>query len=214
MKLTSRHPIFIPALMMAGILAIASILLITAPAFQALTSKSPVVGKTVTTGTASIGGPFTLVASNGQTVTDQSYHSKWLLIYFGYTFCPDACPTALNNISVALGKLGSDAKNLQPAFITVDPQRDTRAVMADYLKSFDSRIVGLTGTQKQVDSVVKEYRVYAALEKSTTGGDDYLVSHSAYLYLMDPHGKFVNVIPGNEDGETITAWLRKEMARS
>ena len=164
-------------------------------------------------GTAAIGGPFTLLDTSGTTVTDRSYSGKWLLIFFGYTFCPDACPTALSNISVALDKLGSDAGKLQAVFITVDPQRDTREVMADYLKSFDSRIVGLTGSPDQIEHVVKEYRVYAAREKSETTGGDYLVSHSAYIYLMNPQGQFVNVIAGNELGEEIAARLRKEMAR-
>ena len=162
-------------------------------------------------GTATIGGPFTLVATSGQNVSEYSYRGKWVLIYFGYTYCPDACPTALNNISVALEKLGLDARNLQPIFVTVDPQRDTRAAMADYLKSFDSRIIGLTGTQDQIDRTVKEFRVYASREKPDDGGDSYLVSHTSYIYLMDPQGDFVNVIQGGATGEEIAAWLRKEM---
>jgi protein SCO1/2 len=165
-------------------------------------------------GTASIGGPFTLVSSNGQNVSERSYRGKWVLIYFGYTYCPDACPTTLNNISVALDKLGSDARDLQPLFVTVDPQRDTRAAMADYLKSFDSRIIGLTGTQDQIDRTVKEFRVYASLEKSDDGGDSYLVSHTSYIYLMDPQGDFVNVIQGGATGDEIAAWLRKEMGHA
>jgi protein SCO1 len=167
--------------------------------------------RVATSGTAAIGGPFKLVSTNGENVTDQSSRGKWLLIFFGYTNCPDACPTALNDISVALEKLGADASKLQPLFITVDPQRDTREVMSDYLKYFDSRIVGLTGSEEQIDSVAKEYGVYVAREKSATSGDDYLVSHSAYLYLMGPQGKFVNVIQGSEGGEAIAAWLRKQM---
>ena len=170
--------------------------------------------RVVSSGTAAIGGPFQLVSTNGHNVTDQSYRGKWLLIFFGYTNCPDACPTALNDISVALEKLGSDAAKLQPLFITVDPARDTREVMSDYLKSFDSRIVGLTGSEEQVDGVVKEYRVYVSRQKPEASGDDYLVSHSAYLYLMDPHGQFVNVIQGSEDGEAIAAWFRKQMNNS
>ena len=165
-------------------------------------------------GIASIGGPFSLVSSSGQNVSDRSYRGKWVLIYFGYTYCPDACPTALNNISVALEKLGSDSRDLQPLFVTVDPQRDTRAAMADYLKSFDSRIIGLTGTQDQIDRTVKEFRVYASREKSDDGGDRYLVSHTSYIYLMDPQGSFVNVIQGGATGDEIAAWLRKEMGRA
>ena len=209
MKLTSKVLILVLALVAAGSLATVGVLLITN--LGPFSSGSATVSKTVTTGTAAIGGPFTLVSSSSGNVTDQSYSGKWLLIFFGYTFCPDACPTALNNISVALEKLGSDASRLQPLFITVDPQRDTREVMNEYLKSFDSRIVGLTGTQAQIDSVVKEYRVYVAAQKSETSGNDYLVSHSAYIYLMNAQGKFVNVIQGSEDGEAIAAWVRKEM---
>jgi protein SCO1 len=159
-----------------------------------------------TSGRAAIGGPFTLVATDGKTVTDQTYRGKWLLIYFGYTFCPDACPTALSNMSVALEKLGSDANKLQAVFITVDPQRDIGEVMADYLKSFDSRIVGLTGSQAQIDSVVKEYRMYVAQQR--TGGVDYLVDHSAYFYLMNPEGAFVSVLGGELSGEEIVDQLR------
>src|SRR6516164_7263789 len=162
-------------------------------------------------GTATIGGPYTLVATSGQNVSDRAYQGKWVLIYFGYTYCPDACPTALNNISVALENLGARARNLQPFFVTVDPQRDTREAMANYLKSFDSRIIGLTGTQDQIDRTVKEFRVFALREKSDDGGNTYLVSHTSYIYLMDPQGSFVNVIQGGATGDEIAAWLRKEM---
>jgi protein SCO1/2 len=159
-----------------------------------------------------IGGPFTLVATDGKTVTDQTYRGKWMLVYFGYTFCPDACPTALNNISVALTKLRADANRIQPLFITVDPKRDTPAVMADYLKSFDPRIVGLTGSQAQTDNAAKAYRVYVAPQKSA--GEDYLVDHSAYLYLMSPQGKFVNVIAGDVPGDQMANTLRTMMAHA
>jgi len=160
-------------------------------------------------------GPFTLVATNGEDVSDQAYRGKWLLIFFGYTYCPDACPTALNNISVALEKLGSDAAKLQPLFVTVDPHRDTRELMRDYLQSFDSRIIGLTGTPDQIDGVLKEYRVYVARQESSEAdGNDYLISHSAYIYLMDPDGKFVNVIQSGEAGDDIAAWLRQEMSNA
>ncbi len=170
--------------------------------------------KVITSGTAAIGGPFTLVATNGGDVRDETYRGKWLLIFFGYTSCPDACPTALNNISAALEKLGSDAAKLQPLFVTVDPHRDTRELMREYLQSFDTRIVGLTGTRDQIDRVLKEYRVYVAQQKTEADDNEYLVSHSAYIYLVDPNGKFVNVIQGGEAGDDIAAWLRKEMGNS
>jgi protein SCO1/2 len=170
--------------------------------------------KVMTSGRASIGGPFTLVTTNGQSVNDQTYRGKWVLIYFGYTYCPDACPTALNNISVALEKLGASASNLQPIFVTVDPQRDTREVMTEYLKSFDSRILGLTGTKEQIDNVTKEFHLYVSREKSDSDGDSYLVSHSSYIYLMDAHGTFANVIQGAATGDEIVSWVRKEMAHA
>jgi protein SCO1/2 len=162
-----------------------------------------------TESSAAIGGPFTLVDTAGKTVTDQTYRGKWLLIYFGYTFCPDACPTALSNMGVALEKLGSTATSVQPLFITVDPNRDTVQVMADYLKSFDPRIVGLTGTQAQIDTVAKAYRVYVATQNAKGG---YLVDHSAYLYLMDPQGGFVSVISGSASGDEMAEQVRKAIS--
>jgi protein SCO1/2 len=165
-------------------------------------------------GTATIGGPFTLVATNGQNVNDQTYRGKWVLIYFGYTYCPDACPTALNNISVALEKLGQEAGKLQPLFVTVDPQRDTREIMSDYLKSFDSRIRGLTGTKDEIDKVIKEFHLFVAAEKSESDGNNYYVSHSSFIYLMDPRGSFVNVLHGDAVGDEIAIWLRKEMGQA
>ena len=156
-----------------------------------------------------IGGPYTLVDASGKTVTDRSYGGRWLLIYFGYTFCPDACPIALTKMSEALKKLGPEADGLQALFITVDPKRDTASVMAEYLKSFDPRIVGLSGTQAQISSVVKEYRVYVSI--SNTSGNDYPVDHSAYFYVMDPRGRFVNVIDPDVSGDEIANRLLKAM---
>jgi protein SCO1/2 len=113
-------------------------------------------------------------------------------------------------MSAALEKLGSKASEIQPLFITVDPKRDTVQVMAEYLKSFDPRIIGLTGSQEQTDSVVKAYRVYVAPQKNE--GDDYLVDHTAYLYLMNPQGKFVNVVGGDLAGDQMANKLRNMMA--
>ncbi|MEH2506689.1 protein SCO1/2 [Bradyrhizobium sp. AZCC 1578] len=211
MKLTSRPIILVPSLVAAAGIAVAGVWFGTSIP-RTPTSQPAIVGKAIRTGTPAIGGPFTLVSTNGERVTDQTFHGKWLLIFFGYTSCPDVCPTALANVSAALEKFSPS--RLQPLFITVDPQRDTREVMANYLKSFDARIVGLTGTQAQIDQVTKEYRVYVALDKSEESGDDYPVSHSGYLYLMDPKGTFVNVIEGKEDGDAIAAWLRKQMISS
>ena len=159
-----------------------------------------------------IGGPFTLIDTNSKTVTDQTYRGKWMLIYFGYTNCPDACPLALHNISVALEKLGPKASVIQPLFITVDPNRDTPQAMADYLKNFDPRIAGLTGSPAQTDVVAKAYHVYVAPQKSD--GNDYLIAHSAYIYLMDPQGNFVNIIDGSVPGNQMAAKLHQMMVQS
>jgi len=169
--------------------------------------------KTISAGTASIGGPFTLTAADGSTVSDRTYRGKWQIIFFGYTNCPDACPLALSKLSVALEKLGPDASKLQALFITIDPERDTQQALSDYLKSFDSRIVGLTGSKAQIDYVAKEFRVYVAPQKSSDS-KDYVVDHSAYFYLMDPRGDFVNVLAPDLSGEAIADRLRKEMSLS
>ncbi len=162
--------------------------------------------------TGAMGGPFTLTASDGRTVTDQTYRGKWLLIYFGYTSCPDACPTALNNMGVALDRLGPEAAALQPLFITVDPKRDTREALAEYFKSFDPDIVALTGTEEQIAAVVKEYHVYVSAHPGN--GSDYLIDHSSFFYLINPDGKFVNVLPGDLSGDDIAARLRDLMKHS
>src|ERR1700746_1973013 len=123
--------------------------------------------------TVTIGGPFSLTAPDGTTVTDQTYRGKWLLVYFGYTFCPSSCPTTLLEIAAALGKLGPDAAKVQPIFITIDPKRDTADVLAKYTQSFDPRIVGLTGTPAQIAAVAHEYGAYYVAHKTDEGANDY-----------------------------------------
>src|SRR5262249_43170764 len=140
------------ALMVIATAGLAALMLI--PASVPQITKSMTGAMSIAGG---IGGPFTLTAADGRTITHQTYRRKWQLIYFGYTSCPDACPTALNNMGIALERLGSDAVAVQPIFITVDPKRDTREALADYLKSFDPRIVALNGTEDQIAAVVKEY---------------------------------------------------------
>jgi protein SCO1/2 len=140
-----------------------------------------------------IGGPFTLVDQNGQTVTDADFRGKWLLVYFGYTHCPDACPTALGDMAAALGDLDSAKRDkIRVLFISVDPERDTSAVMKDYVAAFDSpNIVGLTGTKEQVGAVEAVYRVRA--QRYGQKGGDYTMSHTSTIHIMDPAGRFVAV---------------------
>ena len=189
------------------VLAIAAVLLVIGGGIFAAALLANRPSAEIATSSPSIGGPFTLVSTDGRTVTDQTYRGKWLLVYFGYTFCPDACPMALTNMGVALDKLGPDAAKLQPVFITVDPKRDTRQALAEYMKSFDPRIAALTGSEEQTAAAAKAYRVYYSVQK--TGGDDYLVDHSAYIYLMSPAGKFAKVLAGNLSGDQMAEQLRR-----
>ena len=153
-----------------------------------------------------IGGPFTLSTPDGTTVTDQTYRGKWLLVYFGYTFCPNSCPTMLLDIATALEELGPDAAKVQPLFITVDPQRDTPQVMQQYTRSFDPRIIGLIGTSEQIAVTAQAYGAYYV--RHGPGSNEYVIDHSTYLYLMDPEGKFVRAFRDDTSGECIANLLR------
>lgn len=152
------------------------------------------------TGGPSIGGPFTLVNDNGKTVTDRDFRGKYMLVYFGYTYCPDVCPTTLNSIAQAMGRLGAKANQVQPIFITVDPQRDTPAVMKQYVSAFSPSLIGLTGTPAQIAAVAKEYRVYYAKHVTGPGPNDYSMDHSSIIYLMGPDGKFIAPIAASGSG--------------
>jgi protein SCO1/2 len=198
-----RRPIFshLGRAMPFGI-AVATVLVLSQPLVRG--ANSPVT----------IGGPFTLTSPDGTTVTDQTYRGKWLLVYFGFTSCPDSCPTALLEIAAALEELGPDADKLQPLFITVDPQRDSSAVMGNYTRSFDPRIVGLTGTPQQIAAVAQEYGVYYAPHKSGPDAKNDLMDHSTYLYLMDPEGKFARGFDANTPGDRIAEAVRGAMAKA
>lgn len=137
-----------------------------------------------------IGGPFKLIDQNGAARTDQDFRGKFLLVFFGYTYCPDVCPTTLAVMKSALEMLGSRADNVVPLFITVDPKRDTPEKLKAYLSSFGPRFVGLTGGDKAIAAVAKEYRVYYQTRPPENGGD-YTVDHSGVVYLMDESGRFV-----------------------
>jgi protein SCO1/2 len=135
---------------------------------------------------------FALTAPDGAAVTQQSYRGKWLVIYFGYTFCPDICPTTMMEIAGALKALGPRANAVQAIFITVDPQRDTPKVLNEYLKSFDPRLIGLTGTPAQIAAAAKAFHVF--YERNDTGDGSYLYDHSSFIYLVNPDGKFAKAI--------------------
>ena len=154
-----------------------------------------------------IGGPFALVDGDGRPVTEASFAGEPTLVFFGYTHCPDVCPTTLDAISQTLTALGP-GKRVRALFVTLDPERDTPAVMKDYLSSFDPRIVGLTGSQAAVDKIAHEYRVYA--KKVPTGDGGYSVDHTGVVYLMDGRGNFVESFnPDLEDPKKAAEALSK-----
>jgi protein SCO1/2 len=166
-------------------------------------------------GGASIGGPFALTDGSGKAVTDKEYRGRFLLVYFGYTFCPDVCPTTLNDVAQAMEKLGPRAANLQVLFITVDPKRDTPPVIQQYAAAFSPKFIGLTGTPEQIKTVAREYRVYYAEHRTGPGQNDYAMDHSSILYLMGPDGAFIAPIPADAGPDAVAGDLAKHLpARS
>ncbi len=163
------------------------------------------------TNALSIGGPFTLEDGNAKPVTDRDFRGRYMLVYFGYTFCPDVCPTTLNAIADAMDRLGPAADRIQPVFITVDPKRDTPAAMKAYVAAFGPRIEGLTGTPEQIAAVAKAYRVYYAEHRTGPGPGDYAMDHSSVLYLMGPDGSFVAPLRADATGQEMAASLKKLM---
>ncbi len=138
------------------------------------------------------GGPFALTDQNGRVVTDADLRGRWTLLYFGYTHCPDACPTALNAIAEALDRLGSKRAKIAALFVTLDPERDTAAVLKDYTGAFRAGIVGLTGTPAQIAKVAGEYRI--SYEKHPLPEeDDYSIDHTSVIFLLDPQGRTVSM---------------------
>ena len=181
---------------------------------------------------ALFGGPFELQDHKGQTRRDSDWEGQFKLIFFGYANCPIICPTTLQDVSAALDILGDDAKEIQPLFITIDPERDTAEVLDNYLSSFHSSIIGLTGSEAQISSVAKSYRVqrhkillsetdHAAQPNHKAGhngahsGDElnYEASHSTLTYLMDRNGKFLTLFPYDTSSEIIAKRLRGYLNR-
>ena len=163
--------------------------------------------------TPHIGGPFDLVNQDGKTVTQEDFAGKFLLVYFGYTYCPDMCPTGLQSMSRALDILKDEAKQIQPLFITIDPSRDTPAKMKEYVASFNPQIVGLTGEADEIDKVAKEYQVYYKRGENVDG-KDYVMDHSSLIYLMAPDGSFIATYPEEVDPATLVDALKMAMAPS
>jgi protein SCO1 len=155
---------------------------------------------------------FALTGPDGSAITQQTYRGKWLVIYFGYTFCPDICPTTMMELAQAIQALGPRAAGVQAVFISVDPQRDKPDLLADYLKAFDPRFVGLTGSSAQISAAAKSFNVF--YERHDRDDANYTYDHSSYLYLVDPGGQLVEALGSDRGSEQIAAALLSLMSRN
>lgn len=186
---------------------LATLIILGSGAFLVLEMHNNARGFAGTVLGSAIGGPFRLVDQDGKTVTNTTLEGKWLLVYFGYTHCPDACPTALNNIALALHDLGKKSDEVRPVFITIDPARDTPQVMKDYVTAFDAPILALTGTAAGIAGAAKNYRVYYA--KHPEAGGDYSMDHTSLIYVMDPKGRFTASFSGEDPPEQMADRLKR-----
>jgi protein SCO1 len=188
-------------------IVLAAVLVVAAGALLALAVRETPRGAAGTALASAIGGPFHLTDQNGKAVSDADLKGKWQLVFFGYTHCPDACPTALNEIALALDQLGEKRGEVAVVFITVDPERDTPDVMKSYVQSFDAPIIALTGSPDAVAQAAKAYRVYYA--KHPRGDGDYDMDHSAVIYVMNPEGRFTATFTPDSTADAIAQRLQK-----
>jgi protein SCO1/2 len=167
------------------------------------------LGRTVTTGTATIGGPFSLIDQNGRTRTQDDFRGRFMMIYFGYSYCPDICPTTLAEMAAALDKLGSHRNRIVPLFISIDPERDTPQVLKAYMKAFGADFTALTGSTGNIEKAAKAYRVY--IRKHPLADGNYSMDHSGVIYLMGPDGRFVTYYENEIGPDKIAEDLRRRV---
>ena len=159
----------------------------------------------------SFGGPFSLIDHDGEPRTERSFDGKYLLIYFGYTFCPAICPTGLQAMAEAVDGLGDAGAKVQPLFVTIDPARDTPAALKEYVGHFHPRMIGLTGSEPDIARTARSFRVHRrkVVLADAEGPEDYLVDHGSMTYLMAPDGSWLTLFPHNTDPEKMTAAIRR-----
>ncbi|MFO1152627.1 MAG: SCO family protein [Rhodospirillales bacterium] len=169
----------------------------------------PIAGALEPAAAPDLGGPFILVDQDGRTVTDQTFRGQYMLVYFGFTYCPDVCPTSLSRNAQALELLGSKAEKIVPILISIDPERDTPAKMKEYVAAFDPRLIGLTGTVEQVKAAAQAYKVFY-MKAPQPGGDPnaYVVDHSTFTYLMGPDGRLLRFYRHGQSPEEIATDLK------
>jgi protein SCO1/2 len=166
------------------------------------------------TGVALVGGPFSLTDQDGRKVSEKDFLGRHMLVFFGFTYCPDICPTELQVMMAALDAMGTDGEKIQPVFVSIDPERDTPEVMKAYVANFGTRLIGLTGTAEEIAAMAKAYRVYYARAGDTSSPDSYLMDHSSIIYLMGPDGSFVKHFPYTTDVAKLTAELKEAVTAS
>lgn len=206
-------PVFVAllaGLIAAGIIGYTTFLYVSsqnAPAgFERTTSFKPQID---------LGGDFALVDQTGEPVTNADFESKSLLIYFGFTYCPDICPTDLAIVGAAMDDLAAKAPDIaervQPLFVTIDPERDTPDVVGDYASAFHPKIIGLTGTLEQVEDIAAKYRVFYSKRALNEDGSEYLMDHSTFTYLVGEDGRVTTMFPHNTGPEEISAVIAQEL---
>jgi len=161
-------------------------------------------------GRGSVGGPFEFIDHTGNKRTDAEFRGKLLVVYFGYTYCPDICPTDLTQIGLAMDKLGAAGDEVQPLFISVDPERDTPGVLAPYVAAFHPRLIGLTGSPAQIRAVADSYKAYYAKYRPTDGGV-YLIDHTGFTYLMGRNGEYLGFFPPGTSADRMVEIIRRHL---
>ena len=173
-------------------------------------ARAPADQSVATSGKALIGGPFTLVGRDGKPVTDQAFRGKYMLVFFGFTHCPDICPAELQVMGAALDELGPKANEIIPIFITLDPERDTPMVVSDYVANFSQRFVGLSGSPEQIAEAAKAYRVvFSKFQEDGAKPEDYSIDHSALVYLMGKNGEYLTHFAYGTPVAKLTETLRR-----
>jgi protein SCO1/2 len=159
-----------------------------------------------------VGGPFELTDHTGRTRSERDFRGQLMLVYFGFTYCPDVCPTDLQAIGLALDKLGADAARAQPLFISVDPERDTSEHLAEYVPLFHPRLIGLTGSTEAIRKAADAYKVYYAKIPLGKDGADYTIDHTAFIYLMDREGHYLGFFPPGTSADRMVEIIRPHLA--
>ena len=209
MKLNNRPVWLLPVISAALAALIGAVIVWSQLSARGETGASPAPVRV--SGDAAIGGPFTLVNQDGETVTEADFRGRAMLIYFGFTYCPDICPTSLQVMKAALNQLpASDREAIQPILISVDPERDTPEALAEYVRSdaFPETLVGLTGSPDQVRAAARAYRVFYSRVEDDGVSSEYTVDHSSVIYLMGPDGEFVDVFPHATTPDEMAARLQ------